>query len=68
MQHEYTPAYCHIIYRQGSRIMTKRCRNEEERLEFMLELLFNNTHPLKEYKNTYYNPESLYTLDDPDVY
>lgn len=48
--------------------MTKRCLNEEERLEFMLELLFNNTHPIKEHKNTYYNPDYPYIPDDADVY
>jgi hypothetical protein len=51
---DYIAPYCHVIYRQGSRIMTKRCFSEMERLEFMLELLFDNTHPIRKYRATFY--------------
>lgn len=51
---QYIPAHCFILYRHGPRIRSKKCASEEEQLEFMLELLFDSSHPPRTYKSTWY--------------
>lgn len=67
MEPEYISPYCFIVYRQGSKVATQKCFSEEERLQFMLELLFDTTHPLRKYKTTVYQPDNYFkTNDDSD--
>ena len=40
--------YSIIVYKEGSRIISKKCSNKTEHIETLLELTFNPTN--KEYK------------------
>lgn len=46
----HRPPFSVIIYRSGPHVLRKLCFDQSEHDLFMLELLFSNDQPLKEYK------------------